>query len=121
MAGSGPELSSYLPWRDQGKREEAAAVVSPLGVVLRFTFISPKGRGAGEGGQGSKRKTEGKGENWYVPRERAMQRGQGGGRLQAEARTSGVAEHAFFLLCPGWDLAPSLITSCPSLVVLCSL
>lgn len=55
MAGSGPELSSYFPWRGQGKREEAAAVVSPLGVVLGFTFISPQRRGAGEGSKKKKK------------------------------------------------------------------
>lgn len=79
MAGSGPELSSYFPWRGQGKREEAAAVVSPLGVVLGFTFISPQRRGAGEGSKKKKKDREEKGENWYIPQERAVRRGQGRG------------------------------------------
>lgn len=39
------------------KGEEAAAVIFPLGVVLGFTFISPKRRRTEEGSQGSKRKT----------------------------------------------------------------
>lgn len=46
MAGSMPGLWSYLLGWEQAEGHAAA----PPGVILGFTFISPKTRGTGEGG-----------------------------------------------------------------------
>lgn len=82
MAGSVPGLRGHLPWRGQEEGEEAAAVISPLGVAFGFTFISPKRRGAGEGSQTSTRKKRRKRARMEMRKEKTLPGGKGRGKRE---------------------------------------